>query len=415
MTVCDPEIISILSTEIGLDPATLGTEVLARAVASRMRAIDLADERDYVKKVLLDKSELRELIELIVVPETWFFRDSNPFDLLKKHALDHMARFGPPYRVLSAPCATGEEPYSIVIALMETGIRPGQFTVDAVDISAKALEKAKNGIYTPYSFRSDPVSKKYFTQIESGFKILDNIKSQVRFEKTNLLKDQKIGSAARYDAVFCRNFLIYMHQRARAKVVDKLDRILSKNGLLFVGHAELLSLLKTRFRSVNHSRSFALSKGDGGFDQKPGNRLKKFAKTPARPFKALKPVINEKKSEISMPRADEPDASSPEKDLMAAARESADQGRLAEAKAMCLSIMEKNEYDPELYHLMGTIHLAGGETGKAAEYFNKALYLDPEHEQSLAHLLLMAQDKGDTARISVLRNRLDKVKKSART
>ena len=166
---------------MGLDPKSLGREVITRAAAARMEFLGIADIRDYAAKISLDKDELKELIELIVVSETWFFRDSHPFDLLKKHAVGHIAKYGPPYRVLSAPCATGEEPYSIVIALLDAGLSPKSFTVDGVDISDRALDKARNGLYTSYSFRSDPVNRRYFTLSDQGFEILDSVKKAGAF------------------------------------------------------------------------------------------------------------------------------------------------------------------------------------------------------------------------------------------
>ena len=207
-----------------------------------------------------------------------------------------------------------------------------------------------------------------------------------------------------------------MHQDARKIVVDKLDRLLTDSGLLFVGHAELLSMLKARFKNVNHSRAFALTKRGS---QEPEISVRKTVrKTIGANPRGLKinsmskPATTRGTLPARIQPATKPALSSQEPlktdDRFKNAKVFADQGNLGQAMSLCSELLEENGADPELHHLAGTIHLAGGNTAKAQESFTKALYLDPDHEPSLALLLLLAQSKGDKAKIDVLRKRLNK-------
>ena len=99
--------------------------------------------------------ELQELIDTVAVPETWFFRDRGAFIALARIALDAMVRRGPTdvLRILSVPCSTGEEPYSIAMSLLDAGLSPQRFQVEAIDISHRAIERARAGVYRRNSFR----------------------------------------------------------------------------------------------------------------------------------------------------------------------------------------------------------------------------------------------------------------------
>jgi chemotaxis protein methyltransferase WspC len=146
---------SLLKEMMGLDSATVGSATVERAVRIRMARVGVDRREDYWQQLRSSKAELQELIEAVVVPETWFFRDPAAFTALVRLAV---AESRPPtpanvLRLLSIPCSTGEEPYSIVMALFDGGFSPEQIQVDAVDISARALFQAKHGVYGSNSFR----------------------------------------------------------------------------------------------------------------------------------------------------------------------------------------------------------------------------------------------------------------------
>jgi chemotaxis protein methyltransferase WspC len=151
------EIESLLQEKIGLGATIIGTATITRAVNTRRAKCGNCDLSTYRQMLQNSSQELAQLIELLVIPETWFFRDRYPFEFLISHARTTWLN---PLKIskihlLSLPCSTGEEPLSLAIALLEAGLNPHQFQIDAVDISQNALDKAKQGIYRKNSFRGE--------------------------------------------------------------------------------------------------------------------------------------------------------------------------------------------------------------------------------------------------------------------
>jgi chemotaxis protein methyltransferase WspC len=136
--VIDAVVHRLLEAEIGLDLDSVGASSLRAAVAARMAARGVRDPALYAS-LLESRDEREALVDAVVIPETWFFRDRVPFELLAERAT-------PGLRVLSAPCSSGEEPYSIAMALLDAGLAPGGFRIDALDISAPLLARARAGI-----------------------------------------------------------------------------------------------------------------------------------------------------------------------------------------------------------------------------------------------------------------------------
>src|SRR5262249_4075648 len=138
----------LLKDTIGLDTEAIGASALARAVQERQAACRLRDPLAYWDYARSSDDERQQLVEAVVVPETWVFRDRGAFGALEQMVQDEWrgAR-GRVLRVLSVPCSSGEEPYSIAMALTEAGLAPEQFHIDAVDVSARALARARRAVY----------------------------------------------------------------------------------------------------------------------------------------------------------------------------------------------------------------------------------------------------------------------------
>jgi len=249
-----------LAGTIGLDAHSLGPRDVADAVKRRMAACGLAEERDYLHR-LQAADEFQALIELIVVPETWFFRDREPFVFLARHV---QATWLPAHphdllQVLSVPCSSGEEPYSIAMSLQSAGLRPARYRIDAVDINPSLLRKAEAGAYGAHSFRGgvpEPCAG-YFTSEGAMKRVAPETRASIRFMHGNIMGRPGFAAEPAYDIIFCRNLLIYQHGPARGQIIDTLDRLLKPEGLLFVGHAEMIPLLAERYTPVRHSSAFA--------------------------------------------------------------------------------------------------------------------------------------------------------------
>src|SRR5437016_6196544 len=144
-----------LRRSIGLDPGSIGSGLIERAIRLRMKEHALERVEDYTRLIETHSAEWEKLLESVVVTETWFFRDGSPFHALAQLARDQWLPNHPtaPIHILSVPCSSGEEPYSIAMALLDAGIPSNRFHIDAVDLSTQALARARAGVYGKNSFR----------------------------------------------------------------------------------------------------------------------------------------------------------------------------------------------------------------------------------------------------------------------
>ena len=195
--------------------------------------------QEYLFFLQQSPTEFEEVVEKVVTPETWFFRDRNVFDYLM--LLFKQGKFQLPIKILCLACSTGEEPYSIAMAFSEAGISEKSYTIDAVDVSKVALRKAKNGLYRKISFRGNELAyrERFFTQTTSGYLIHNDIKEQVRFYHANLLREQLPNFHPHaFNVIFCRNLLIYLDASAQNQIMTVIRNDLAPEGILFVGPAE---------------------------------------------------------------------------------------------------------------------------------------------------------------------------------
>ncbi|MCU0516668.1 MAG: chemotaxis protein CheR [Oscillatoria sp. Prado101] len=451
------DIEALLRQKIGLEANSMGSSAIDRAVRRRMADCGLPDMPAYLMRLQTSPQELDELIETVIVPETWFFRDREPFNLLSRYVMAEWlpANPGGVLRVLSVPCSTGEEPYSIALALLEAGLASKNFCIDAADISKKSLSKAERAIYERNSFRGESVEaaevaaqengysgrrlslfamrEKYFVRTAEGYQLCESVRRAVNFSYGNLL-DPYFGVDKRhYDVIFCRNLLIYLHSAARKRVIQVLERLLTPKGLLFVGHSETGQLFGTRFVSVRHPLAFAYRKaevGAGGHSLKAATEKEKllFSATPNSPWNSptsaspILPIRSQNstlKSQLSSPApspqlsvpSPPPSADIPVSSLLETARSLADRGHLNEAAALCETYLSQNRVSAEAYLLLGEVCQAAGNPEQAEQYFYKAIYLEPNHEQALTHLALLKERRGDLAGAAILRQRIQRLLK----
>ncbi|HDR8867150.1 TPA: protein-glutamate O-methyltransferase CheR, partial [Burkholderia territorii] len=270
-----------LLRETGIDPDSLGNDFLSRALTERVHALQGDGERlpsaarppvtpealdAYWQQLNASADERRALIELFVVPETWFFRDREAFATLARLAAERLAAMpGRVIRVLSAPCSTGEEPYSAAMALLDAGLDPASFTIDAIDLSARAIEQARVGCYGRNAFRGTATEfrGRYFTPVADGWLLDERVRACVQFRQANLV-EPGTDTGIRYDFVFCRNVLIYFDRDAQDRVVEWLESSLADDGMLFVGPAETGVAMRHGMRSARVPLAFAFHPARGG-------------------------------------------------------------------------------------------------------------------------------------------------------
>ncbi|MCI0413890.1 protein-glutamate O-methyltransferase CheR [bacterium] len=251
-----PEIESYLRDSVGLDPDST-PRMIGRAVDRILSEKRIDDAACYLEILKSSEAEFDYLLEQVLVPETWFFRYPEAYHYLKRWVQDQTSRKNR-LRILSVPCSTGEEPYSIAMTLLDAGLLPEQFVIDGADINARALDKARTGTYTPNSFRGFFLTHqdRYFEKHQQDFQLKKNILSMVNFCLWNVHQEPPAVLKTRYDIIFCRNLFIYFHAEAQNKMMLTLRRLLDEDGLLFTGHAEAGPFLSPLFRPITPLNAF---------------------------------------------------------------------------------------------------------------------------------------------------------------
>lgn len=426
-----------LSETTGLDAEALGTRALDEAVRSRCGEFGI-DEVSLVERLRRSPDEADAFLAELLVHETWLFRDRVPFEVLGALASRRVRPRTFPLRVLSFPCATGEEAWSIAATLLDAGLAPQDFRVLARDLEPGALAVAERGVYPRRAFRgSEGVRAARFFRSLGSTQAGDRIEApaearpSVGFARMNLLDVAKLAGDGPFDAIFCRNALVYMTPAARRRVVADLRSLLAADGLLVVGHSEVPTLLDLGFRPVGPPGAFAVTPGETGPDAPGGTRSGTGAAVPRSPERApraatamatpdagstctrpgaIRPeeirrrdgAASRPSTATGTPPRDEPPAMRPALDE---ARRLADTGRLADAERLIRSHLEERPTSAEAHLLLGVLLVAARRTAEARVALERAIYLDPACEEALLHLAALAEGAGDRPAAARLRAR----------
>lgn len=197
-----------------------------------------------------DRGEWDKAWEALSVQETYFWREMSQINALVEVMVpEWLQKNSLPFRIWSAACATGEEPYTIAMALAEAGLHAQPIEIVASDASLAALEKAQRATYREKSFRALPhgLRDKYFVAVPEGWKLSDEIKRRVTFTRANLFEQGEIAPLARVQAIFCRNAFIYFSRHAIRQTVAMMAAKMPPGAHLFVGASESLLRLTTDF------------------------------------------------------------------------------------------------------------------------------------------------------------------------
>nr|WP_314539611.1 CheR family methyltransferase [uncultured Massilia sp.] len=344
------------------------------------------------------------LLDLLVIPESWMFRDPAVFDEALRFVRTRLAadaRNAPdvPLRILSLPCAGGEEPYSMAMALMDAGIAPQQCRIDAVDLSHAAIARATVGRYTRNAFRGADLAfrERHFTHADGHWTVRDDLRAYVGFAQANLFALDAPTIGARYDLVFCRNLLIYFDEAATARAAAVLSALLADDGLLLSGYAEAPALCRHGFAAQGMRHAFALRK-EGAPSARPARPAARRPRTVAVAAPAAVPAA-------SAPAAPAVRARATPQEQLAQARRHADAGRLAEAETLCRALLARLPELADAWFLLGVIDEAAGRNRAAERCWQRCVYLDPQHYEALCSLALLHEQLGDGARGASFRRR----------
>ena len=243
---------------------------LEKVLIQRMKDLKIHSPSAYYNKLAVSEdreNEFRELLNLLTVNHTYFFRNEPQFDVLKDRILPElMARRltdlsatnnpsnKPRIRIWSAGCSTGEEPYTLAMVIQDVipNIEDWDIQIIATDVSMNALAKARKGIYTETAMRLVDADHKerYFTErkIDKGapqYEIRDSVKKTVRFDYFNLMDEE---FPKKFDIIFCRNVVIYFELETTIKIMNKFHSSLAEDGYFFIGYSESLQFITEKFK-----------------------------------------------------------------------------------------------------------------------------------------------------------------------
>jgi chemotaxis protein methyltransferase CheR len=199
------------------------------------------------------EEEWTDLASVLSNNETYFFRERAQLKALAAGILDEFIKRSPRVRLWSAACSSGEEAFSLAMTLIETGKIPdAMLSIRATDISPRVLELAENGYYRALSFRATeaPMLHRWFRAQGDGFAIDERVKKLVSFGRLNLLDSARVAAEGPFDAIFCRNVLIYFDKPTQKRVVESFAKALRPGGYLFLGHAESLFHLTDLYEPI---------------------------------------------------------------------------------------------------------------------------------------------------------------------
>jgi chemotaxis protein methyltransferase CheR len=347
----------------------------------------------------LGRAQIDSLAAHLTIGETYFFRDPAGFEALAFHVIPALVQErrgrAKRLRIWSAGCCTGEEPYSIAIALRRAipDLDDWQITILATDLNPLFLRKAVAGVYGQWSFRGvpDEMRAAYFRRTEEGrFEISPEIRKMVTFACLNLVEDAYPALANNtnaQDLIFCRNVLMYFSREQLHKVVGKLHRCLVDGGRLWVSAAEASQELYAEFTTDAVPGATIYRKSA------PSERPAPAAPLP--PLEVVRPTPRPPATSRPLP------SPPPPPDPVADARRLANEGNLAGALAACDRALSADKLVAAHHYLRGVILQEQGALGDAVAALQRALYLDPDFvvaHFALGHLRLRQGRTQEAAR-----------------
>jgi chemotaxis protein methyltransferase WspC len=324
-------------------------------------------------------------------------------------------------RILSIPCAGGEEPYTMAMVLTDAGIPAHNFIIEAYDISPTCVERARSGIYGRNAFRAQDLAFRdaHFSSAGDGdYRINDTIRKQVRFKQGNLLEFDLATRSRYYDVIFCRNLLIYFDKPTTKAAIAKLDAMLMDDGQLFSGYAEVPSFCQHGFSPLPINQAFGLQKEAAAPVRTPAHTPRAPGKTappPAARRIASPPSLPPApvRAAGARPAATAPVAApaAPAADPLAEARRLADLGDVKAAERACRDYLAQQPESAEAYFILGLLNELTNKPQMAADYWKRCIYLQPDHYEALCHLALLAEANNDAAGAAALKARAARIYK----
>lgn len=385
-------IIEMCIAELGLKDFILSLNEWQTIINSHMSQVGVGDYNAYYRLLIGSNTSFQQLLELIVVRETWFMREKEGLayipDFIRrlKNSPDIHIPF---FSILSLPCSSGEEAYSISMLLQDAGFLDSQYRVDGVDVSREGIQLANRATYGNNSFRntSELFKHSYFDREGDKLRVKEGFRKNVHFSCENVLTSHKWKDRGLYDVIVCRNFFLYLHPKAQKKLSDDFKHLLKPHGLLIVGASELETFKSFGFVPFGRYKNCSMKLKSVSEDIKGSSDHVERNLWMIDKRKEVKQISQEK--------------------ILERAKQAANEGRFNEAMRDCSQYLLHDNQNPEVYYLMGLIHHANHEVEQAKDFFRKALYLDPYHHDTLIYMALLEEMVGKSSQAEALRRRAD--------
>lgn len=403
------DVAALLGARIGFDAETLGPSFLEAVVERAVRESGAEDERSWWQAVEGGGPLWQQLVDLVVVSETWMFRDPAACEHLGRVLVQRRERVGRrPLRILSCPCSTGEEPYTVAITLLQAGLSPEDFAIDAVDVSARAVAQAEQGRIGRHSFRGGATPQPGFFEPDAGtssWVVSPHARGSIRFKVGNLVSGDGLPRTDGFDLILCRNLLIYLLPQARVAVLERLAGMLRPDGLLIVGNVEAGVLVQAGFRIEGRPDWFSFHLPGPVRPLPPPPTTPASARaTTERPAAVAYGGALQVRVDSMPPRRSA--SSQPSRLSLEQIRARADAGDTQAALTECRRYLDESPQSVAAYLLFAALHAASGDLAATQGSLRRALYVDPDCVEALMHLAAILSDRGDGSAANRLRARV---------
>lgn len=438
----------LIAENVGLATQSLDRRAINEKLFLRINALGLAPDSYYrLLKAATPEShqEWQQLISLLTNNETYFFRDKEQLNSLRSRILPELIerKQNKTLRICSAGCSTGEEPYSLAILLQELlpNVHQWQILLLGIDIDEAALQRARQGVYTAWSFRGvdEQVKQRYFQQVGNQYHLASEIKRMVKFKTVNLVKDpfpQPNSDLRDMDLLICRNVFIYFDSITIGKILEKIYSTLHPQGYFVTGHTEL-NRQTSRFQKQAFPESIVYRRQEANLaatqvnvnstgtkilnSQKPRKSIKQIglqlnsthntlakskstvlvdSKKNSEALEKARALYQQKNYRLAIQETEKFLKSQP-RNIQAhhlIAQLYANLGKYDEAVHYCYQALDLNSFFVASYRLLGQIAEEQGQTEEAKRILKKIIYLEPNSPLAYLDLSQIYQREGDKNR-----------------
>ncbi len=380
------------------------------SLVTRATRFGFTDYRDYFRLLSSDEDEFKELMNLVTINETSFFRFPAQFDAFRDKVIPEILDGRPPsapkrFRVWSAGCSTGEEPYTIAMTLNDSALEALGYEREVVgtDVSTQALDRARKGVYPARAVNNLTPNQlsRWFEPVDDGHRPVPRVRDLCSFHFHNLIKEPyPLAFMSNWDTIFCRNVTIYFRLESTKRVVNNFYEALNPGGYLFIGHSETLTSISERFEVVEIGGVFLYRKPRAKrlftFDEIVSRRERRTAPAePAAPARTLRYQRSTRTPEPVVAAVEAEPVVAPIDELIARAHALLEEARAAEALMVAQDALAIDSMNVQAHLVAAFAYADLGKLDEAMEQANAVLGTYPLTAAARYILGVIHQQRGD--------------------